>query len=98
MKLWIDDIRTPPRKGWVWAKTSARAIAILEKNSKNIEYVSFDHDLSYGDEAYDVANWIEAAAEEGKICRFKWGVHSMNIVGKQRITAAMSSAEKFWAR
>lgn len=94
MKLWIDDIRTPPDKGWTWAKTAQNAIALLTHNK--VEMVSFDHDLGATD-AYSVAMWIEKAASEGKIAPMKWKVHSMNVVGRQRITAAMKSAERFWA-
>ena len=42
MKLWIDDLRTPP-EGWSWAKTPTEAIGILTTYS--VSEVSFDHDL-----------------------------------------------------
>lgn len=96
MKIWIDDIRTPPSKGWIWVKTSSSALDVLDKNRNQIEMISFDHDLGGEDTAYVVANWIEAEASTGRFTRIKWQVHSMNVVGRQRISAAMKSAERFW--
>lgn len=45
MKLWIDDIRTPP-DGWEWAKTSKEAIDVIDNNE--VSHISFDHDLGGG--------------------------------------------------
>lgn len=50
-KLWIDDdtsgVRNPPSTDWLWAKTSAEALAYLQDQSYEIVEVSFDHDLGY---------------------------------------------------
>jgi hypothetical protein len=42
VKLWLDDLRPAP-PGWTWAKSSARAIALLE--SGEVTEASLDHDL-----------------------------------------------------
>ncbi|MCZ4653834.1 hypothetical protein O4157_20745 [Gordonia amicalis] len=42
MKLWVDDLRTPP-DGWAWAKTSAEAIGMLTDHA--VTEPSLDHDL-----------------------------------------------------
>lgn len=46
VKLWHDDVRTPP-DGWVWARTNDEAKEIL-LNSEVIE-CSLDHDLGNHD-------------------------------------------------
>ena len=93
MKLWLDDMRKPP-KGWKWAKTVDKAKDILFKN--RVEHISFDHDLGLKESGYDLACWIEARAANGWIDAMTWSVHSANTVGRQRIAAAMRSAERFW--
>lgn len=45
MKIWLDDVRTPPDNTWTWCKTAYEAIGKLISNSDKIEHVSFDHDL-----------------------------------------------------
>ena len=54
MKIWVDDIRTPPDDTWTWHKTSyetlmslARAkIAVeLGREENYIREMSLDHDL-----------------------------------------------------
>ena len=74
MKLWLDDVRTPP-EGWVWAKTAQEAIDLLL--TREIEEISLDHDLGEGDVGYgyQVASEIERLAWEGKIPPLKWRVH-----------------------
>lgn len=43
MKVWHDDIRRPPDDSWVWARTNAEAIGLLEQN--DVIEISLDHDL-----------------------------------------------------
>lgn len=45
MKLWLDDVRPPPSKEWLWAKTAEEAIAALSLGI--VEICSLDHDLGY---------------------------------------------------
>ena len=90
MNLWIDDIRTPPEKGWMWARTDQESISVLLQG--NVVLVSFGGFPG----ASLVAEWIADQAALGRISRLKWAVHTMKVVIKQRITAEMKSAEKFW--
>ena len=98
MKLWIDDIRTPPDKSWVWAKTAEEAIKLVMTGK--VEFIAFDHDLG-GDgcgakeTAYPVATLIEDRARRG-IPPPGWSIHSANPVGAARIRAAMEAAERHW--
>ena len=43
VKLWLDDLRTPPAADWHWVKTVDDAIKALETGS--VEVASLDHDL-----------------------------------------------------
>jgi len=100
-KLWIDDVRRPPDKSWYWAKTSEDAIhAINVGIYSGMVYreISFDHDLGGDDTAYRVATFIEEYAEKGYLARIKWYIHSANPVGRARLHAALTSADKFWSR
>lgn len=50
MKLWVDDIRTPPSVEWIWVKSVNDAITEIISNESNIEHeseiclISLDHD------------------------------------------------------
>lgn len=100
MTLWLDDVRSPWKHGYVgaiWAKTAAEAIEHLK--SGTITFASLDHDLSEAatmgmappDEptGYTVACWME------QNCVYPAGgvvVHSMNPAGSKRMLAALESA------
>ena len=47
MKVWLDDRREPP-PGWVWVKTPAETIALLEAGG--VDELSLDHDLGLWDD------------------------------------------------
>jgi hypothetical protein len=87
-KLWIDDIRDPP------PESVNEAIDMLM--TEDIELISFDHDLGEGEDAYQVALWIENRSVYKQINPIQWRIHSANPVGAERIRQAMLSAEKFW--
>lgn len=94
MRVWLDDVRTPP-PGWVWVKTAAAAVDLLD--SGGVEEISLDHDLGDGEPSgYVVAVFIEERAYSGSMKPLKWAVHSNNPSGRARIIGALSNAEKFW--
>lgn len=95
MKLWIDDMREPPGRDWVWVKTSEDALAYIRTGQ--VEFVAFDHDLGGDDTAYRVAVEIEQRAAQGAMPP-GWGIHSQNPVGAERIRCALLSAEMNWKR
>ena len=85
MKIWVDDIRTPPDETWRWAKTSAEAIRWLT-NSKivnwrpgwgGIEIMSLDHDLGGDDTSRPIVLWMC----ENDFWPVEVRVHSANPVG-----------------
>jgi hypothetical protein len=90
MKLWIDDLRTPPGDDWLWAKTSEEALSILRTEysalvglasikTDELTAVSFDHDLGGDDTSRPVMLWM---AEYGFWPPAVY-VHTMNVVGAQ---------------
>lgn len=84
MRIWVDDIRLPPEPSWIWCKTSAEALTILnnlhDSPSKDIILFStwsLDHDLGGDDTTRPIVLWF---------CENDWWprevrVHSANPVG-----------------
>ena len=102
MKLWLDDIRTPPDDTWLWVKTAEDAITWLKTGS--VTEASLDHDLAMLHYAsalhptlgkiskemtgYDVVKWMVEHNVWPRVVR----VHSMNPVG----AAAMRQLIQRW--
>lgn len=84
MKLWIDDVRTPP-PGYVWVRSTEDAIQIMFGVGQ-IELIDIDHDAGdyaqYGGDYIEVLKWLE---ETGR--RYPIRIHSMNPVGVQNMRA-----------
>lgn len=96
MKLWLDDVRTPPGPDWVWVKTSLDAIKALRAD--HFEVISLDHDL--GEDAgngYEVLQYIEAevARNPQYTPPEKMVVHSANTVARGRMLQAIESIQRF---
>lgn len=98
MKIWLDDIREPPDSEWVWIKDAQECANYVYFNRKNIDFISFDHDLGTSFTGYDVAKYIESLAYTKKIKPFLWAIHSQNPVGAERILMAMNKVEQYWSR
>lgn len=96
MKIWLDDVRTPPSSEWVWVKTAPEAISLID--STHIDAISLDHDLGEVEVAgtgYDVALHMEELAHTTDWLPPKvMECHSANPVGRQRITNALQSIKK----
>ncbi len=43
MKLWLDDVRTPPDQSWTWVRSVSAAIGVMETGT--VAEASLDHDL-----------------------------------------------------
>lgn len=82
MKIWVDDIRTPPDETWLWFKDSFMAMQFLmaaHRQNFPIDLISLDHDLG-GD---DTTRPIIMA-----FCRWDWWplevrIHTANPVGRE---------------
>ena len=94
IKIWLDDIRTPPDDTWVWCKSvSAAYIQLISEGEK---IISFDHDLGTEWSGYDLAQLLERdAGINGRSFNLtSWTIHSANPVGRKNIQAAMNSRDR----
>jgi hypothetical protein len=87
MKIWVDDIRTPPDDTWEWYKTSSEVITSFVNWQNNwytgdiVDVISLDHDLGGEDTTRGIVLWM---------CQYNWWpvdirVHSANPVGRDWI-------------
>lgn len=95
IKIWVDDIRTPPSTEWIWIKSVNDAINEIIYDELNVEHegeiclISLDHDA--GDYATDggdyikLLDWLEANDIVNE--KFTFHIHSMNPVGVQNMRA-----------
>jgi hypothetical protein len=96
MKLFIDDLRSPPDSSWHVVKTAEEAMEFITKNK--VDEISFDHDLGDPDAltGYDVAKWLEEQVYTDQLeAPKKMYVHSANPVGAKRIKQAIQSIERY---
>jgi hypothetical protein len=91
MKVFLDDIRTPPLE-WVVVRTAAQAIALLEGGQ--VTEMSLDHDLGGDRTGMEVLNWIEQQVVEHGFQPPQLIAHSGNPVGRQRLQAAIESIQR----
>jgi hypothetical protein len=86
LKLWVDDLRTPPDASWVWITTPIVAIWMLDNHY--ITEISLDHDLGI-----DIAGNIGDTLTTRPIVLWMCGdagywprkvhVHTANPVGRE---------------
>ena len=87
IKIWIDDIRTPPSEDWIWIKSvnaAKRYIFMTSSYGVTDIMLSVDHDAGdYGPPDYiKILDWLE---ETGR--RYPIHIHSMNPVGVANMRA-----------
>lgn len=97
MKLWIDDVRTPPESfipSWVWCRSveeAKAAISVLELHatvhpSNRIELIDIDHDAGdFDPEGGDYIKLLDWLEETGR--NYPIRIHSMNPIGVQNMRA-----------
>ena len=90
VKVWVDDIRTPPDASWLWFKDSASALAWMgERHAAGLgigDTMSLDHDLGGDDTTRPIVLWMcenEAWATDIR-------VHSANPVGREWLEGMVS--------
>ena len=95
-KLWIDDIRVAP-EGWLWAKSSKEALAMLNDPKLIIDEISFDHDLGGDDTTIPVAEFLEEIAYERQdtFPWVKWHIHSANPIGARNLRRILEQMDKY---
>lgn len=95
MKLFLDDIRSPPSDDWIVFR-DVPTFLLHARNAEPTDILSLDHDL--GDDSkfsgYDAIAQLEKEYKMGEI----WTkghpyiyVHSMNPVGADKMNAAIRS-------
>ena len=103
MKLWLDDLREPPKHGclgFTWAKTADQAIEYLKTGI--VTFASLDHDLAWVHQPGADVQEADSMEQTGYsvVCWMElnnvWpidgvAVHSMNIVGKARMLAVIQN-------
>lgn len=100
MKLWVDDLRSPP-PGWVWAKSSAEAAYKLGEemgrnglHSLSLEAISFDHDLGGEDTTMRTVLLLEDWDIWPDICY----VHTSNPAGRRDLLTALNRNAPEWVQ
>lgn len=100
MKLYLDDIRSPPDETWTLVKTVEEAKALLLPG--DVECASLDHDLGMVETSPGIFSETEQPngmalcrwmAETGHWPKFKPAVHSANVVAAPVMRAFI---ERFW--
>lgn len=98
MKLWIDDVRHPP-KGYAWARSVNEAITMIKIREDwsgfpapcsdaepvfPFELIDIDHDAGeYACDGGDYIKVLDWLEETGR--KYPIRVHSMNPVGVQKM-------------
>lgn len=96
MKIWVDDIRTPPDDTWIWYKTSKEALAALNHINRHYPYMlrftrwSLDHDLGGGDTSRPIVLWFC----EHHLWPVEVRVHSANPVGVEWLEGMIERYKK----
>jgi hypothetical protein len=82
VKLWLDDVRTPPDDSWTWVKSVDPAVALMERGQ--VTDASLDHDLGMderGQELPEGRTLVYWMAEKDCWPSQSIAVHSANVVG-----------------
>ena len=96
--IFLDDIRDPPNKEWMVARTATHAyytiLGACQWGEKII--LSLDHDLGGGTPTgYDLLNWIERDIQKGDLHpKIFFEIHSANPVGRDNMKRAIREIEK----
>lgn len=83
MKLWIDDIRTPPDDSWHICRDVSSAIRALDMFYADVDEINLDHDISHQvsvggmSRPYPCTETFEAVARY--ITRLKLYVHASGM-------------------
>jgi len=66
--------------------------------SRAVAFISLDNDLgpSWAGQGRDVAKWIEEKAYNGEIEYTHWAIHTMNMIARREMRAALGNAMRFW--
>jgi hypothetical protein len=102
VKLWVDDIRSPPDASWLWARRNRVAQEVLLTGA--VSEVSLDRDMWFWDvDIDDEQTWrADFRAENGELL-VEWmiergcvpetvEIHSWNLEAAKRMTLRLNEA------
>lgn len=97
IKLWLDDRRDPPDHSWLWLKTPAAVIELLQEG--HVEVVSLDHDLGLHEGEREITGmnvllWIEEQVATAGFVPPEIRVHSANPPAHERMLKAVDAIER----
>ena len=93
MKIFLDDIRTPPDDSWTLIKSAEMTIKLLKLGV--VEELSLDHDLGRKKTGHDVLLWMEkAVVKESFTPPSNIVIHSANPVGRKNMQATIESIKR----
>ena len=94
MKMWLDDLRLPP-KGYTWVRSVNEAKELLiaaEEAELPIEELNLDHDLGdyakKGGDGIRFVRWLAATERYYPVV-----LHTMNPVGRENMQAIV---DRYW--
>ena len=94
MKLFLDDLRTPPNEEYIIVRSSDEAKEFVLSNGCP-EFISFDHDLGGEDTAMIFVKWLveQDLDNNGSVIPidFQFNVHSANPCGAENIRSYLTS-------
>lgn len=95
MKIWLDDIRTPPSTEYTWTHSVDETIAYLQHcfaYKIPIEVIDMDHDLGdyakFGGDGYKVLLWL---IEQEVFPSIR--LHTQNVVGRMNMQGLI---DRYW--
>ena len=93
--IWLDDIRIPPRRSYIWVKDFDSFVEAVKDLGENISgcIVHFDHDLGLEKDGYDCAKWLINWCLDNDYGVPDYDIQSANPVGKQNIESIF---ESYW--
>lgn len=104
MKLWIDDIRTPPDDSWHICRDVSSAIRALDMFSAQVTDINLDHDISHQvvvngmSRPYPCTETFEVVARYIKKMKElvpEWSpaiqIHTSNYIGAKNMTDILTS-------
>ena len=94
MKLWVDDVRQPPDKTYIWSRSVDAAKASIEYSEYlarefdlaiyEVHLIDIDHDAGiYASEGGDYVKLLDWLEETGR--NYPIRIHSMNPVGVENM-------------
>lgn len=87
IKIWLDDIRTPPSDEWVWIKSvnaAKRYISMVSPYGVAEIMLSVDHDAGdFADRGGDYIRLLDWLEETGR--NYPIRIHSANAVGVENM-------------